>query len=142
MAVWTIMTLQQWFICIRLCQTHLTCLHAFSPDASHHGPLPQQHKSDLNPIPENRVRGAFPHPTYSMWLLLHDARHFLAHYGHDLWLQLQTVSQLQDPSRSVSTDPSTLNQRLFSAPSSDTSCTKLNGYATEIPSGFLVCTLS
>ncbi len=82
MAVWTIVTLQQWFIGIRLCQTHLTCLHAFSPDASHHGSLPQQPRSDLNPVPENRVRGAFPHPTHSMWLLLHGARHFLAHCEH------------------------------------------------------------
>ena len=60
MTVWTIMTLQQWFIRIRLCQTHLTCFHTFSPDASHPGSLPQQPRSDLNPVPENRVRGAFP----------------------------------------------------------------------------------
>ena len=60
MTVWTIMTPQQWFICIRLYQTHLTCLHAFSPVASHPGSLPEQLRSDLNSVPENRVRGAFP----------------------------------------------------------------------------------
>lgn len=78
------MTPQQWFICIRLCQTHLTCLHAFSPHASHPGSLPEQLRSDLDPVPENRARGAFPHPTYSMWLLLPGGRHFLAHGAHDL----------------------------------------------------------
>ncbi len=69
MTAWTIVTPLQWFICIHLCQTHLTCLHAFSPDASHPGSLPEQLRSDLNPVPENRARGACPHPTYSMWLL-------------------------------------------------------------------------
>jgi len=80
------MTLLQWFICIRLYQTHLTCLHAFSPDASHPSSLLEQPRSDLNPIPENRVRGAYPHPTYSIWLLLPGCRHFLAHCEHGLHL--------------------------------------------------------
>ncbi len=78
------MTPHQWFICIRLCQTHLARFHAFSPDASHPGSLPEQPRSDLNPVPENRARGAFPHPTYSRWHFLPGACHFLAHYVHDL----------------------------------------------------------
>ncbi len=77
------MTPLQWFICIRLYQTHLTRLHAFSPDASHPSSLPEQPRSDLNPVPENRARGTYPHPTYSMWLLRLGCRHFLAHYVYD-----------------------------------------------------------
>src|SRR5439155_26258779 len=59
------------FTCVRLSHPYLTwSIHAFDHNVHHHGPCAAAACGSLKPLPAERLRGTFPHLSYSMKLAL------------------------------------------------------------------------